>query len=92
LILSFPLGSREQVDVVRKELLERITSALANEEAVNQEVDRIRDHADAFFYLTLKKILEEAQESLENFGYIISETHLQKYLEEMRDTQFLQRV
>lgn len=90
--LYFPLGNREQVNVVRAELEGRISAALDDEEKVDREVDRLGDHFDTFIYLRLEDILEDAQHCLESFGYIIPEVQLRKYLEKMRDVHFLQQV
>ncbi len=89
--IKIPLNSLEEVEIVRKEIHEKIVSALKNEAHVSQEVER-RKSESVFNYQTLNDILEYAQESLLFCGVIFSEEQIKAFLDECRDTKYLMSV
>lgn len=89
--IQVPLNSLEEVETVRKEIHEKIVSALKNEAHVSQEVER-RKSESVFNYQTLNDILEYAQESQLFFGAIFSEEQIRAFLDECKDTKYLMSV
>jgi predicted Zn-dependent peptidase len=57
---SIPCDSMEQVDSVRGELYNQITSGLRDKEKVNNEVNRIRNH-QCFWYQKISEVLNFAE-------------------------------
>jgi predicted Zn-dependent peptidase len=90
-LLRIPLHSREQIDEVRKELLQRMRDALQNRAAIDKEVER-RLGAEVFHYQTLASIMSSASLDLQNRERIISEAEFRGYLETCRNTEFLTKV
>ena len=90
--LRLPLGTQEQVDIVREELMARIDTALHNTKALNDEVSRLVAMADAYWYPEIAPIVNEAFLSLENFGRIFTEQEYLERFEHFRDSTFLTNV
>jgi len=89
--IQFPLNSLEEVDIVRKEIHEKIVSALKNDVNVSHEVER-RKSESVFCYQTLNDVLEYAQESLSLYGVIFSEKQIRAFLDECKDIKYLMSV
>ncbi len=89
--LFLPLNNRKQVARVRKELHERIVTAITDQEFVNSEVDR-KKHAGVFDNQTAIQILETAAEDLDATGRIYTEADNLQMLERCRDTSFLMQM
>lgn len=89
--IKVPLQDLEQVDIVRKELWNRIGSALEDAALISREVDR-RLGAQTFHFQTLESVISGAEQDLELYGSIVSETEYRALLEKCRDAEYLGRI
>lgn len=89
--IMFPLGSREQVETVRKELPARIEAALKDERSIKLEVERILG-SSAFWYLTPFEVVSSGLNCLNTYGRIVTVSDWTKLIKECLDTKALQKV
>ncbi|HEY1074464.1 MAG TPA: insulinase family protein [Patescibacteria group bacterium] len=90
--LTFPLGDKEQVETVRKELWERVRSALNDQDAINADIDRQLDYAKAYSFQRVSDILGFALNSLTIHERIIPESEMFAFAEKLRDRAFLVKI
>ena len=90
--LRLPLGTQGQVKIVREQLVERVEAALQDTKALNNEVGRLLNMAEAYWYPEIAPIVNEALSSLENSGRIFSEVEYLARLDRFRDSTFLTDV
>lgn len=91
-VLQFPVNSVKQVREIRQELPGHIEAALADENAINLEINMTCDHDEAYAYRTLEPIMADAENNLACYGRIIPEKEQNEWLEQWRDPKVLQQV
>lgn len=86
--VSFPLSSFKQVDIVRKELLSRIYTALEDEELIQDEVVRTLGR-EVFQYQRPEDLIEDAEAFLTFFNTTGSETQIRSIIQGMTSAKLL---
>lgn len=89
--IMFPLHNKDQVEVVQKELPERIERALKDEKSIKLEVDRILG-SSAFWYLTPFDVVDSGLHSLNVYERIVTVSEWDKLIKECLDARLLREV
>ena len=90
--LYLPLNTKKQVEYVRKNIHEKIITAISDKEFVAREVERQKS-TRMFSYQTLNSILSEADGMVgPHGGMIYNETDYERFLDKCKDTKFLREI
>ncbi len=90
--LSIPLNSINQTKEVKKQLRQQVESALKNEVAINQEVDRIMAVSKAFDFHVAEGVVNEAESFYRTYGRVVTVKELLEYINHCRDVNYLQNI
>lgn len=89
--MKIPLQDLDQVDVVRKELWNRIEGALKDRALLGREVDR-RLGAQTFHFQTLESVISGAEYDLQLYGQVTSEEVYRSILQKCRDAAYIWQI
>jgi predicted Zn-dependent peptidase len=89
--LRMPLATADQVEVVRKEVWQRIENALQDEQAIQREVDRLIG-SSVYWYVSPDNMIESGLDSLQCYGRIISMAEWVEHIHSCADSKNLQKV
>jgi predicted Zn-dependent peptidase len=90
-MMTFPLTAYEQVATVRAELMGRVERALADEDAISREVDRLQ-YASCYWFETAESVFDASRDFLADWGRILTVEDLLGLLESCRDAQALREL